>query len=246
LSEEKTMASGTAMPVELRVLSAGAIEPGLVATAAAFGREQGTRVDINWATTPTIRARIAAGETFDLLIVPTDALDELAAAGKLVPAERVILGRVGVGVAVRTGAPVPAIGDTAALQRALDEAEAIVFTRATSGTYVESMLRRLGWYQRLLARITRFVTGPEMMDHLIHGHGREVCLGAIVELMMFRDQGVHYAGPLPAELQHATRYEAAPMPQAANPLGARAFLRTLSGPQARAAFAACGVMVEEC
>jgi len=234
----------TGQTPDLRVLSAGSVEPGLVAAAAAFGREQGAHVELHWATTPNIRKRIAAGDTFDILLVPADALDELARAGQLIAAERVTVGRVGVGVAVRTGAPVPAVGDPAALERSLTAAESIIFTRATSGLYVESMLRRLGWYERLAPRITRFVTGPEMMDHLIHGHAREVCLGAIVELMMFRDQGVYFVGPLPPDLQHATRYDAAPMPQAGNPVLARAFLRYLASPTARAMFAECGVLVE--
>lgn len=228
----------------VQVLSAGAVEPGLVAAAAAFGRAGPHRVELAWATTPNIRKRIAAGDVFDLLVVPDHALDELAQAGKLIAAERAVLGRVGVGVAVRSGQPLPAVGDTAALEQTLFDAESIVFTRATSGSYVESMLKHLGWYERLLPRITRFVTGPEMMEHLIHGRGREVCLGAIVELMMFRDQGVQFVGPLPPELQHATRYDAAPMPGGANPAGARAFLRYLAGAEASAMFAACGVMVE--
>jgi len=223
------------------ILSAGAVEPGLVACAAAFGRQGKHCVEITWATTPNIRKHIEAGDTFDLLLVPTAALDEFARAGKLVAADRVTIGSVGVGVAVRSGAPVPSVGDTDALQRTLDAAESIVFTRATSGTYVESMLRKLGWYERLLARITRFVTGPEMMDHLIQGHGREVCLGAIVELRMFHGRGIQYVGPLPAGLQYATRYEVAPMPDARNPGGAREFLRYLATPEASTKFAACGV-----
>jgi len=225
------------------ILSAGAVEPGLVASAEAFGSQRKHRVEIAWATTPNIRKHMEAGDTFDLLLVPTAALDEFARAGKLVAAERVTIGSVGVGVAVRSGAPLPSIGDTRALQRSLDDAESIVFTRATSGTYVESMLRKLGWYERLLPRITRFVTGPEMMAHLIHGHGREVCLGAIVELKMFHDRGLQYIGPLPAELQYATCYEVAPMPNARNPGGAREFLHYLATSEARAEFAACGVDV---
>jgi molybdate transport system substrate-binding protein len=47
--------------------------------------------------------------------------------------ERVELGRVGVGVAVRAGAPVPDISNTEALKRAILAADSIVYNRASTG-----------------------------------------------------------------------------------------------------------------
>ena len=91
----------------VEVLSAGAVEPGLIAASRAFEARGGDGIRIEWATTPAIRKRIDAGEVFDLLIVPKAALDELAAAGRLIAQEDVALGRVGVGVAARTGMASP-------------------------------------------------------------------------------------------------------------------------------------------
>src|SRR5713101_10106784 len=100
--------AGTAVAAEIKVLSAGAVEPGLRAAAAAFKKQAGHEVNITFNTAPEIRKRIAGGETFDVVIAPPAALDEFAAAGKLT-ADRANLGRVGLGVAVRPGAPVPEI-----------------------------------------------------------------------------------------------------------------------------------------
>src|SRR5258708_30937371 len=98
-----TLTTGAAMAAELRVLSAGAVEPGLWAAAAAFQKQSGHDVNIAFNTAPEIRKRIGAGEAFDVLIAPPAALAEFAGAGK-VAAERANLGRVGMGVAVRPGA----------------------------------------------------------------------------------------------------------------------------------------------
>lgn len=229
------------MTAEILVLSAGAIEPGLIAAADAFQRHSGQDVRITWATTPAIRKRIGDGEVSDVLIVPPAAVDDFARDGKVLAQERVYLGRVGVGVAIREGASVPDISSVDALRRAVLDAESVVFTRASSGLYVEKMLREMGILDLTGARTTRTGNGPEMMEHLIHGKGREIGFGAIIEILMFRDKGLKLVGPLPAEVQHTTTYLAVPMTTAPNPAGAKAFIRYLAAPAAKAVFAAHGI-----
>src|SRR2546427_8185720 len=106
--------AGSAMAAEIRVLSAGAVEPGLRAAAAAFQKQSGHTVNITFNTAPEIRKRIAGGEAFDVVIAPPAALDEFA--GK-VAADRASLGRVGLGVAVRARAAAPDLSSGATLQR---------------------------------------------------------------------------------------------------------------------------------
>src|SRR2546427_8170738 len=104
--------AGSAMAAEIRVLSAGAVEPGLRAAAAAFQKQSGHTVNIAFNTAPEIRKRIAGGEAFDVVIAPPAALDEFA--GK-VAADRASLGRVGLGVAGPARAPRPVLSGGAAL-----------------------------------------------------------------------------------------------------------------------------------
>ncbi len=87
----------------------------------------------------------------------------------------------------------------------------------------------------------RFDNGPAMMAHLINGKGREIAFGAIIEILMFRDQGLKLAGPLPPEVQHWTAYVAAPMVAAPNAAGAQSFLQYLATAPAKALFAAHGI-----
>src|SRR5258708_8993592 len=76
-----TLTAGAAMAAEIRVLSAGAVEPGLRAAAAAYKKQSGHDVKIAFNTAPEIRKRIGGGEAFDVVIAPPAALDEFAAAG---------------------------------------------------------------------------------------------------------------------------------------------------------------------
>src|SRR5439155_15353863 len=92
---------------EINVLSGAAVEPGLLAAADIFRQRTGHNVRITFATTPEIRRLFGAGATPDVVIAPPAALDELAKSGKVDGTARVSLGRVGVGVVIRDGAPKP-------------------------------------------------------------------------------------------------------------------------------------------
>src|SRR2546426_12556819 len=118
--------AGGAMAAEIKVLSAGAVEPGLRAAAAAFQKQSGHGVNLTFNTAPEIRKRIAGGDAFDVVIAPPAALDEFAGAGK-VTADRANLGRVGLGVAGRARAPRPGISSAGRRQRALPQSQTIPF-----------------------------------------------------------------------------------------------------------------------
>jgi molybdate transport system substrate-binding protein len=234
-------AAQPAAGAEIRVLTAGAVEPGLKAAVAHFrvgggGGDVGVRVA--YATAPQIRERLAAGgETPDLLIAPVMLINDLASAGRLA-GERTTLGRVGIGVAVRADAPaVPEIGDIAALKRALEGAERVVFNRASTGLYLERLFERMGLTAAIAPKAVRTATGAEVMRHLAEGTGREIGLGPITEVLM--EPGVRLVGPLPAEAQNHTAYAASLMPGAAP--AAAALLEFLAGPEGRAAFATAGI-----
>jgi len=229
------------MTAEIHVLSAGAIEPGLVAAAESFQEEGGAEVRITWATSPVIQRRIGGGEAADVVIATREAIDELARDKKVDGKVSVDLGRVGIGMVVRRGAPVPDISSVGALKYAVLDAESVVYNRASSGLYVERMLAEMGLLDRTQAKTSRYGNGPMMLEHLIKGKGKEIGFGAITESLMFRDKGLMLAAQLPPELQHYTKYVAAPMAAAPNPKGAKAFIRYLATPAARALFAAQGI-----
>jgi len=232
--------SGMAHAAEITVLSGGAIEPGLHAAAAAFEKQTGHTVKITFNTTPQIRKRVGAGETFDVVIVPPAAVKDFAAAGK-VEAGGVDVGKVGMGVVIRPGAPVPDIANAEAIKRTVLEAESIVFNRASSGLYFEGLLKKMGVYEQIESKAARYATGADVMEHVLKGKGKEVGFGPITEILQYKGKGLRLVGPLPAEIQNLTAYVAAPMSAGANKETAQAFVRFLGGPVGKPLFVAAGI-----
>jgi molybdate transport system substrate-binding protein len=232
--------AGTAVAAEIKVLSAGAIEPGLRAAAAAFKKQSGHDVNITFNTAPQIRKRIGGGDAFDVVIAPPAALDEFAGSGK-VASDRVNVGRVGLGVAVRPGAPVPDISSADALKHSVLQAESIVFNRASTGIYLENLLKKMGIYEQVESRTARYVDANSVMEHVLKGKGREIGFGPVTEILLHREKGLKLVGPLPSEVQNYTSYSAVPMTAAASAELARSFVRYLGSPEGKALFVAAGV-----
>ena len=232
--------AGAAVGADLGVLSAGAVEPGLRAAAAAYAKQSGNEVKITFNTAPEIRKRMQAGDAFDVVIAPPAALDEFATSGKIA-ADRVALGRVGLGVAVRPGAAIPDISNTEALKRSVLAADSIVFNRASTGIYLENLFKKLGLYEQILPKTTRYPDAGAVMEHVLKGKGREIGFGPVTEILLQRDKGLKLVGPLPADVQNYTSYSAAPTSSSANAELARAFVRYLGGAESKALFAAAGV-----
>jgi molybdate transport system substrate-binding protein len=221
----------------ITVLSAGAVEPGLRAALA----EYGGGVSVIFNTAPQVRERIEKkGEKYDVVIVPPAVMDAFAEAGRVEP-ERVMLGRVGQGIAVRPGAPVPDVSTVDAMKRALLDAESVVLNRATGGQRIESMLRQIGVYSQIEGKTTRYASAAEVMDHLLKGKGREIGFAPMTEIRLYEPKGLRFVGPLPAEVQQYNAYAASLMRGGANAPAAAALVKFLGGPQAKKALAGAGV-----
>lgn len=225
----------------VRVLSAGAVEPALAAALERWRSEGGGEVAVSFATAPRIAERLAAGERPDLLLAPSRVIEELERAGSLA-AKPVTVGSVGVGIAVRAGAPVPAIHDEASLRKHLLAAEAVVFNRASTGLYMERLLARMGLAAAIEPKSVRFPDGDGVLRRIASGSGNEIAFAAATEIALFRQRGVRFVAPLPEALQNRTVYAAGLLGGGANG-GAegRRLLAFLDGAASRAAMAGAGV-----
>ncbi len=230
-----------ALAAEIKVFSAGAIEPGLVRAIEAFKRASGDTVKVEFNTAPQLARRLTAGDVADVLIAPPAALDQQAKDGKVVADGRVTVGRVGAGVVARKDLPSPDIATTAAFKQTVLGAESIVYNTASTGLYLEKLFERLGIADAIKAKSTRYPNGERVMEHLIHGKGNEIGFGAITEIKLFEPKGLKLVGPLPAEVQNYTSYAAALMTGAPSPQAAKAFLAFLGSAEAKQAFAAAGI-----
>ena len=147
------------MPGQLNILSAGAVSPGLVRVIDAFRGETGDDVIVSFATAPELRKRLATGESADIVIAPPEVLDELTRSGRAAAAH-VMVGRIGVGVMVRDGAPLPGIATVDELKQSLLNSESIVFNQASTGLYIDSLFKRLGIAAQIEAKIALAPISP--------------------------------------------------------------------------------------
>jgi molybdate transport system substrate-binding protein len=233
--------SAAAPAAEIKVLSAGAIQPGLERVVAQFLQASGHEVKVQFNTAPEIARRLAEGYAADILIAPPAVLDEQAKNGKVLGEARVPVGRVGAGVTVRASAPSPEIATTDALKAAVLGADALVYNNASTGIYLDRLFARLGIADALKPKTTRYSNGEAVMEHIIKGKGNEIGFGAITEIKLFEQHGLKLVGPLPADIQNYTSYAAAPMTGATAAVDAKAFLAYLATSEAKQAFAAAGI-----
>ena len=225
----------------LAVFSAGAMEPGLRRLVPGFERETGHAVTLTIAVPNVLRQRVQAGENPDVLIAPPPVIDALTQAGRLRPDGRAVVGRVGVAVVVRAGAPVPDVSSSDALRRALLECESLVFNRASTGTYFERVLDGMGIAEAVRAKSTRYPDGNAVMEHIIRGAGREIGIGPITEIRPYETRGLRLVGPLPPPIQNHTSYIATRLAGPPDDGPTAAFIRYITSATARAVFAETGV-----
>lgn len=233
--------SATGLAAEIKVLSAGAVEPGLHAFAQQVKRDTGHELRIQFNTAPQIAKRLAAGEVYDILISPPAAIDQAIKDGKVAADSRVPVGRVGAGIIVRTDALAPNVSTVEALKQALLAADSVVYNTASTGLYLDKLFGNMGILEQLKPKSARFADGASVMEHVIKSKGNEIGFGAITEIKMYESKGLKLVGPLPAEVQNYTRYEAALMNGAASADAAKTVLRQLATPAAKALFTTAGI-----
>ena len=223
--------------MELRVLAAGAVEAVVRDVAGGFEKENGYRVKLTYAPVGALRDKIYDGEPADLAIVTPAIIEQLLARGLVRSASRVDLGRVGGGIAVRKGAPHPAIGTPEDLKRALLAAKEIYHADpqiATAGAYFFQVADRLGIGEELRKKGRTAGGGKVSMELMARSTGETIGLTQISEILAVPE--VEWVGPYPGDLQLLTTYAGVLLERTRHPAGAEAFLRFLTSSPVQARF----------
>jgi molybdate transport system substrate-binding protein len=226
---------------EIRVLSGGAIAPALAELAARFHRISGDEVVLQAGTTPQLIRTIDGGTRFDLLVAPSDVLDDTGARARLVAGPSKDVVRAGLGVAVRTGRPRPDISTPEALRRALLSARSIATIPASAtGARLQRVFDQLGIGEQMKSRI-RVQATPEDIPRSVSAGRADM---AVFLTNVLTAPGVDVVGSFPPELQQDVVFTAALARDAAQPAVAAAFLRYLTSPAGVAVFRARGLTAE--
>ncbi len=172
--------------------------------------------------------RVMAGEAFDVVVLASDAIDKLMAAGRVVAGSKVNLVHSGVAVAVRTGAEPPDITSEEAVKRAVLAAPTLGYSTGPSGVQLAKLFERWGIAQEIAPRIVQAPPGVPVGALVARG---EVALGfqQLSELMNL--QGIDVIGPLPPAIQITTTFSAGVCAASTQPDAARVLLAYLASPE---------------
>lgn len=238
-----SIATDRALPAApLKILGTGACEAPLVATAEAWARATGRRTDITVVNGGRAAALVRGGTPFDLVLNAAQTLDALIAEGLLAATTRAEVGRVRIGIGLRTGAPVPDLSTPEALRAAILACRAISHSDpasgATTGLHMVAVLEHLGVTQAMAGRILPYPRGIQAVEAVRDGLS-DMALTQSSEITAV--PGVSLVAPLPPSLELVTTYVGAIATGAADPAGAAALLAALRSEEGQARFVAAGL-----
>jgi molybdate transport system substrate-binding protein len=123
----------------IKVFASNSIRAVLGELVPQFERANDCKIAISYDPAKVMLARIGKGETADLAITGSAAIDELVKQGKILANSRRVLARCRVGIAVLAGKPKPDISSVAALKRTLLGAKSVAYTQeGASGMHLSS------------------------------------------------------------------------------------------------------------
>src|SRR5690348_10238537 len=111
---------------EIKVIAGSAIQPVTNVLLPRFEQQTGHRVMFDWGAVGEMARRASAGEKADIVVVSLPQMEALEH-GRVMKDSRIVIGKTGVGVFVRKGAPHPDISTVEAFRKTMLDARSIGF-----------------------------------------------------------------------------------------------------------------------
>ena len=222
---------------EVKAFVTGAARAAFETLAPQFERASGHKLVRHFDLPPALVRKIDAGEPYDIIILSYD-IDALIKQGKVVADSRTVFGRVGVGVAVRQGAPKPDFSTVEAFKRSLLDAKTFATSgEGSSGRYVASLIERLGIAEQVKPKIRSGAAGAS---------GQMVARGEVDFVVsglppLIGTPGIEWLGYLPEEINSWLVFSGGVGVNAKEAEAGRALLKFLATPAALAVFKANGL-----
>jgi len=230
--------AGAAQAAEIKVLSGNGARAAVAELAEQFERASGHTVRVVFAVNPEVKRRIDAGEAFDVAVLNPPVLDALIKEGRLVRETRSVIGRAGIGAAVREGAPKPDISTVAAFKRTLLSMSSVAYPgEGASGKYFVSVVQRLGIADEMKPKM-RPMPAEYNVEVVASG---EVDMVVVVASRIAGVKGVQFVGTIPQELQTWIGFAGGAGTRARDAQAARDLLRFMTAPAAAAVLREAGV-----
>ncbi len=170
--------------------------------------------------------RVQDGERFDVVVLASDAIAKLLAAGRLQPGSVRSIADSSVAIAVRAGSTPPDVASEAALRAALLQARSIGYSTGPSGTALLQLFERWGLADTLKDRLVQTRPGVPV-GQLVASGDVEIGFQQLSELM---DLGGITLLAMPPELDIVSRFSGAVLATATQPAAAQALLDFMASP----------------
>ena len=238
LGTAAALAVASAGAAEIRVLASNGVKATLEELAPAFERQTGNKLVIEFGLAAVLKRQIEGGAPFDLAILTSAGIDDLAKQGKVDGASRSGVARSGVGIGIKKGAPRADISTPDALKRTLLAAKSISWAKeGQSGIYFAGLLEKMGIAEQMKSKIVPASQGAEVGKFVVEGKSQ---YGVILVNELMAVPGVEVLGPLPEALQSYTAFHAGVASGSKSAKDAAALVQFLKTPSSAAVFKAKG------
>src|SRR3954452_1395008 len=198
--------SANVQAAELRLLAGGAMSGVWQDIKSQFEQASGHRLEIFFGTTPNLVKETTSGKPFDVGVVPVEVMQDASARAKFVAGPTTDIASVGLGVAVRSGAPKPEIGTPDALKATLLKAQSIAsIPESATGYSIAKVFERLGITEPMKAKMKAQPTPAQVVAVVAKGEAEL----ALFLMNVLTVPGLDVVGPFPADLQQDVVFTAA-------------------------------------
>jgi len=229
------MSIAAANAADIKVLASNGTRGPLVELGRSFENSSGHRLILDFDVVAPLKRRIDSGETFDVAILSPIAIDDLIKQGKAVADTRTSIGRTGLAVGVRKGAPKPDIGTAEAFKRSILNAKSVAYSQeGGSGVSFLGVLDRLGIAAEMKPKLRTYAIGGPVPTT-----EAELVVSGAAPILAMPD--TELVGWLPAEIQAYVMFAAAVSTAAKDAAAAKVLIRYLIAPAAAPVFKAKGL-----
>ena len=225
----------------LKVLCARSMTAAVNALARDFTRATGQELDITFGTVGALQAKLAAGESADILVLGAPAIAKMEQAGEVLAGSCRDIARTSIGVAVREGAAAPDVSTADAFKQALLAARRVAFSDpavgGSAGVHLAQLWGRMGMADEIARKGMPQKTGGEVAARVAEGEA-EIGLTLVAEIVPIK--GARVIGKLPAPFGNDTTYAAGISATCTDRAAAAAFIAALAHSGGRDVWTAAG------
>jgi molybdate transport system substrate-binding protein len=216
------------LAADINVMSGGAPKEALAVLIPQFEKQTGHHVKMTYMVITALQQKLAAGETPDMVLLPTSAIADLAKSGKLKAEGSTPFGTVKIVAIVKEGTSPPDISTAAAFRDALLKANSIVYSTPTatpSGAHMARVVAKLEIADAVEKKVTYRPALDGGVEMVADGKAE---IGIYPSSEVVHVKGVTQVGPLPDAIQLKLIYGGAVTAANGTPEPALAFIKFLA------------------